>query len=236
MAIRRIFGDASHYLNNMEDIDFIPSRGYINGDNERFYRDRFAYDKPRLINLFKTMLKDLEFTAERSQNTANDSDSSPKQGGVLSKQIFVVHGHDNEMKQAVARTLEKLDLEPIILHEQADQGKTIIEKFLANADKSSFAVVLLSPDDMAYPSSESAEEARPRARQNVILEMGFFIGKLGRDRVVMLYREDDDFEFPSDISGVIYKPYDGDSGNWRAELVKELKACGYAVDANKLYQ
>ena len=229
MRIRKIFGKDSEYLDDLKGIRFFVN---VSPSSESSRRNAFMDGRVKLINLFKTILEDLELSNQKHA----DGSISKKQDEVVSKQIFIVHGHDNEMKQAVARTLEKLDLEPIILHEQPDQGKTIIEKFLANADKSSFAVVVLSPDDMAYPKSASADTARPRARQNVILEMGFFIGKLGRDRVVMLYREDDDFEMPSDISGMIYKLYDGDSGNWRSELVKELKACGYAVDANKLYE
>ena len=149
-----------------------------------------------------------------------------------SQSVFIVHGHDEGMKQAVARTLEKLDFDPIILHEKPDQGRTIIEK-LSDYDDVGFAVILLSPDDMAYPKGCSPEDARPRARQNVLLELGYFINKLGRKNVVALYREEEDFEWPSDYSGVLHKPYD-ESGHWQLELVKELKAAKYAVDANKL--
>ncbi|HGE71730.1 TPA: nucleotide-binding protein [Candidatus Poribacteria bacterium] len=150
----------------------------------------------------------------------------------LSKQIFLVHGHDDAMKQAVARTLEKIGLEPIILHEKPSEGRTIIEKF-TDYSEVSFAVVLLSPDDIAYPKDRSPKDAMLRARQNVIFELGFFIGKLGRNRVLVLYQEEENFEMPSDYSGVLYTPYDS-SGRWQFDLIKELKACGYDVDANKL--
>ncbi|WP_052735114.1 TIR domain-containing protein [Methanosarcina mazei] len=102
---------------------------------------------------------------------------------VQSNQIFVVHGHDEEMKQAVARTLEKLDLKPIILHEQVNLGKTIIEKFESCSENVSFAIVLLSPDDIGYNKDQSPGSAMFRARQNVILELGYFMGKLGRKNV-----------------------------------------------------
>lgn len=146
--------------------------------------------------------------------------------------VFVVHGRDDGMKQAVARTLEKLGLTPVILHEQPDQGRTIIEKFVDYSDVS-FAVVLLSPDDLAYPKDASPKEAKLRARQNVILELGFFLGKLGRENVLVVYREEKNFEMPSDYSGVLYTPYDT-AGSWQFKLVQELKACGFEVDANKL--
>ncbi|MBC6419234.1 MAG: nucleotide-binding protein [Prochloron sp. SP5CPC1] len=158
----------------------------------------------------------------------NSSVSSP------TNEIFIVHGHDEEMKQTVARTLEALKLQPIILHEQSNQGATIIEKFEKNANVQ-FAIILLSPDDMAYKKTESSEKAKPRARQNVIFEFGYFIGKLSRAQVFVLKQDDkkDKLELPTDILGITYTPYDsGDS--WKLKLVQALKATGYSVDANNL--
>ena len=163
---------------------------------------------------------------------SNLSRSSREQVGMAqTSNIFVVHGHDDEMKQHVARTISKLGFNLIILHEQPNAGKTIIEKFEVNTDVS-FAIVLMSPDDMAFPVNSNAEHAKPRSRQNVVLELGYFVGKLGRDRVFSLKRGDN-LELPSDFSGVIYTAYD-EAGHWKFELVRELKAAGYAVDANSL--
>lgn len=148
-------------------------------------------------------------------------------------QIFVVHGHDNEMKEAVARTLEKLDLKPIILHEKPNQNRTIIEKFTEYADGVSFAIVLLSPDDIGHERNESSEPIKYRARQNVILELGFFIGKLGRSNVTALFKKIPDFELPTDYVGTLYTPFD-EAGRWQLDLAKELKSVGYNIDANKL--
>lgn len=162
------------------------------------------------------------------------ANSSPPSSDVQhSNRVFIVHGHDEEMKQAVARTLEKVGLEPVILHEQPNQGKTIIEKFSEYASSSAFAVVLLSPDDMAYPRGGEPEKARPRARQNVILELGFFLGKLGRERVFVLYKEAPGFEIPSDYAGVLYTQYDS-IGHWKFDLARELKATDYDIDLNLL--
>ena len=110
-------------------------------------------------------------------------------------------------------------------------GRTIIERFETNADVQ-FAVVLLSPDDMAYGASGSAKDARPRARQNVVLELGYFVGQLGRERVFTL-KKGEALEVPTDISGVVYTSYDP-AGRWQLDLVRELKAAGYNVDANRL--
>jgi predicted nucleotide-binding protein len=152
----------------------------------------------------------------------------------LSNKVFVVHGHAEDMKQAAARTLTTLGLDAVILHERPNQGRTIIEKFEDSSDVG-FAVVLLSPDDMAYPASVEHKKAtpRPRARQNVVMELGFFLAKLGRDCVFTLYKQADDFELPSDIQGVLYTSYDT-GGSWRFSLAQELKAANYDVDANKL--
>lgn len=143
------------------------------------------------------------------------------------KEVFVIHGRDNEAKEAVARFLEKLNLDPVILHEQANEGRAIIEKFEEHA-QAAFAVVLLTPDDAGALENEK-DKLRPRARQNVIFEFGYFIGRLGRKRVCALTRGD--LEMPSDYDGVLYVPLDAD-GAWRMRLVKELRAAGLNVDAN----
>jgi len=143
-------------------------------------------------------------------------------------QIFIVHGHDELAKQSVARFLEKLDLTPIILHEQPNQGKTIIEKLEKHSSLVDFTIVLLTPDDSGFPSNKPAK-IRPRARQNVILELGLFMGLLGRDRVCALYKGD--LEIPSDYAGVAYMPYDDNDG-WKLRLAKEINQV-IDIDLNK---
>jgi predicted nucleotide-binding protein len=143
------------------------------------------------------------------------------------KQIFIVHGRDEQLKEAAARFLEKLGLLPIILHEQADKGRTVIEKFEQCAEVG-FAVVLLTPDDIG---SLKDGQLHPRARQNVIFELGYFIGRLGRERVVALHREG--LELPSDYAGVIYTSVDA-GGAWKFALARELKAAGMDVDLNRI--
>jgi hypothetical protein len=139
------------------------------------------------------------------------------------RRIFIVHGHNTGAREAVARFLERAGFEPIILHEQANQGRTIIEKFEEHAAVN-FAVVLLTPDDVGGPAGKAVQ---PRARQNVVLELGFFIGKLGRGRVCAL--KSGDLELPTDILGVAWTSLD-DAGAWRVNLAKELEAAGYKID------
>ena len=146
----------------------------------------------------------------------------------ITNEVFIVHGKDNGAKETVARFLTRLELVPVILHEQPNQGRTIIEKFEDYAQVG-FAVVLLTPDDTCCSEDES-DTPRLRARQNVILELGFFLGKLGRPRTFALRKGD--VEIPSDYDGVLYTTMD-DQGAWRMDLIRELKKAGLDVDANR---
>ena len=152
------------------------------------------------------------------------------QSQVRSSQIFVVHGNDNEMKQEVVHTLQKLELDPIVLHEHPNQTQTIIKKIEDNPQVS-FAVVLLSPDDLAYPREGPPNEAKHVANQNVIFELGYFLGKLGKQNVAAIYTKKKDFKVPSDYGGVLWIEY---KNGWYFELIKELKANNFDVNANKL--
>jgi predicted nucleotide-binding protein len=144
------------------------------------------------------------------------------------RRVFVVHGHDDGAKEAVARYLTKLELDPVVLHEQPNRGKTVIEKFEAHSDVA-FAVVLFTADDVGYPAGKVGE-AKARARQNVVLELGFFMAALGRDRVCVLYKSG--IEIPSDYAGILYHQMD-EAGAWRVLLAREIKAAGLDVDLNK---
>lgn len=139
--------------------------------------------------------------------------------------VFIVHGHDGELKESVARIIEKQGIEAIILSEKANIGRTIIEKFEDYSDVGG-AVCLFTADDLG--NVNAASEFNPRARQNVVFETGFFMGKLGRGHVIIL--ADKEVEIPSDLAGVVYT----DTASWQFELLKELNAMGYAIDANKI--
>ncbi len=142
--------------------------------------------------------------------------------------VFIVHGTNDGRKEAVARFLSTLDLTPIILHEQANLGRTLIEKFEAHADVS-FAVVVLTGDDSGGPTGHP-ESVRARGRQNVVFELGYFVGRLGRKRVCTLYEEG--VEIPSDFNGIVYIPLDA-AGAWRTLLARELRAAGFRIDMNQ---
>ena len=144
-----------------------------------------------------------------------------------SRRIFVVHGHDEGARETVARFIGQLGFEPVILHEQANKGRTIITKFREEANDAAFAVVLMTPDDHG---GKAGAPTRQRARQNVVFELGFFIGALGPEKVASLVKGD--VEKPSDFDGVVYISLDG--GSWKIELAKEFKAAGLEIDSNKV--
>ena len=142
-------------------------------------------------------------------------------------QVFIVHGHDDLAKVETARFIEQLGFKPIILHEQASSGQTIIEK-IENYSNVGFGVVLYTPCDIGAEKGNETE-LKYRARQNVVFEHGYLIGKIGRRNVAALVKGD--VETPNDISGVVYISMDND---WKLDLAKELRNSGYLVDMNKV--
>ena len=148
----------------------------------------------------------------------------------VSQKVFTVHGHDEAAKHAVARFIERLDLETIILDEQPSEGLTIIEKFEKYAGSADFAIVLITPDDVGAPI-EKRNDLKLRARQNVIFELGYFFHALGCRRVCALYKEG--VELPSDIYGVVYVLMD-EFDAWQLTLAREMRQAGLSFDANKL--
>lgn len=143
--------------------------------------------------------------------------------------VFIVHGHDTALRTEVELFLTKLSLKPIVLFKEANQGATIIEKFMQYASKSSFAIVLYTSCDLG--KDKNADELKPRARQNVVFEHGFMYSYLGRNKVMALV--EDGVEIPGDLSGVIYITKDP-AGKWKSEILKELQASNIPYDKNHL--
>lgn len=143
------------------------------------------------------------------------------------RQLFVVHGHNR--KDEVVLFLERVTgRKPVVLSDEAGRSRTIIEKFEETAAQASYAVVLLTADDLGRSSRAQENEMRPRARQNVILELGFFLGRIGRKNTIGLLGSG--VEKPSDWEGVEYIDFDGE---WKLKLGKELIAAGFHIDLGK---
>lgn len=226
MIVGRLVGEDSSYAKTLRGIWWSPMYFPSSDEDKRSTWQSAARSVGNLINTMKEEMVLFEDAGDGADSA--DSADTPRQAA--SSAIFIVHGHDEELKQAVARTVEHLGFEPIVLHEKPNRGRTIIEKF-DDYSNVGFAIALLSADDVAR-TADGTEE-RFRARQNVIFELGFFLGRLRRDRVAAIYRPHENFEMPSDYVGVLFIPYD-DEGAWRFKLAKELKACGYKVNVDAI--
>lgn len=143
------------------------------------------------------------------------------------RKVFIVHGHDEGPREAIARFLGQLNFEPVILHERPNRGRTIITKFQQEAADVGFAVVVMTPDDAG---GKVGTPHRHRARQNVVFELGFFIGALGPERVAAVVKGN--IEKPSDFDGILYVQYD-DNGAWKQALGRELEAASFEIDWKK---
>ena len=223
MTIKYLFPAHPEYLSDFNGIKF-----YLKSGNMKFWdTESFARGLRSAEAMLKSMVDEIDVFWEDADKVSPKG-LSARVAPPTDDRVFLIHGRDDGVKEKVARFLEKLGLDVVILHEQPNKGRTIIEKFESHAE-AGFAVALLTPDDVGS-LADAWDKRRPRARQNVVLELGFFLGKLGRDHVCAL--TSGDVEIPSDYDGVIYIPLD--RGSWRSDLAKELKAAGMEVDLTKV--
>ncbi len=218
-ALENAFGSAAPCVQIFTDVD---SYHYGGGNEQTWEADR-AKNLGQRLQIAEGLIELLE---TKAQLTAGTQATGERECG---SKVFLVHGHNVEVLQLAARFLETLELEVIVLREQPNHGRTIIEKFIDYSDVG-FAVVLLTADDRGGVASAPFEQQRLRARQNVILELGYFIGKIGRKRVCALHQPG--IEIPSDYSGVVFVSLD-EGGGWRLELAREMKSVGLPIDMNK---
>jgi len=144
--------------------------------------------------------------------------------------VFVVYGHDTPARDQLELLLLRMNIKPVILSNMAPDGKTIIEALIANTDVP-YAVVLLTPDDEGHIAGKDHEK-KPRARQNVVLEMGMFLSKLGREKVAILHKGS--LELPSDINGLIYIPFKDSVQEAKNKLAASLQKAGFYIDIEHL--
>jgi predicted nucleotide-binding protein len=173
-----------------------------------------------------------KFLPPKEKNTISNQ-SATSASGNLGRRIIVVSGSDDEMKQAITGALTKLSLIPLVMCEEPSQGKKIVENFSKDYADVGFAVVLLSPDDFAYAKNEAATKRKLRPQQNVIFELGFLLGKLGKSNVLVFFRECANFEVPTDFEGIKVTAFD-DRDSWKLALIRELSNYGLAVDGNRI--
>lgn len=181
------------------------------------------------VNRLQSIVERLPLIEEAAEVRKTEPVATRQPSPTARKSVFIVHGRDQAARETVARFIERIGLTPVILHERPNQGRTLIEKFEANAEVA-FAVVLLTGDDLCQSPDYSGPPAA-RARQNVIFELGYFFGTLGRHRVAALYSPSVDL--PSDISGLAYIELDAKEA-WKFHLARELTAAGLPVDSQRL--
>jgi len=199
--------------------------GFDDGLRSLFYDDDGTRRRDNLETIRQKLSVFKAMHYEKVKMSADANENKVKGYEIRKDSVFIVHGHDGEMKEAVARLIENQGLRAIILNEQVNQGLTIIEKFEKYSDVGA-AICLFTADDIG--SAKTSDVEMSRARQNVVFETGYFIGKLGRERIIII--ADKEVEIPSDLQGVVYS----DSTYWRYEVLKGLDAIGYNIDMNKL--
>ncbi|MFI7068519.1 TIR domain-containing protein [Kribbella sp. NPDC050124] len=225
MIIRNVFGADSKYLTDLGRIGFHPQ---VYPADEQYVNSSWVEGVTEFRNLLQTMKEEDQLFGTQTDVEMAGVGSPATPGD---PRVFLVHGHDDRIKVTAARFLEKLHLPVVILHERANAGRTIIEKFEEESASATFAVVLLTADDVG--AARDAQPQQARARQNVVFELGYFIGVLGRSRVAAL--REPGVELPSDYAGVVYIELDsGDA--WKFELAKEIKNSGIEVDLNRVLE
>lgn len=230
-ALSRTFGEGTVENNRYrEAANFTHPINLYSATPLHVKKEALARCKKISLALLKEAVRSLEERLEELPIAASVPPPEVAKAPQTSNRIFIVHGHDNEAKQTVARFISQLGLQEVILHEQANRNQTIIEKLEANSDVG-FAVVLLTPDDEGRAKGEA--DLKERARQNVVAELGYFVGHLKRHRVCALRKGK--VEIPSDFSGVAYVDFEPVSNHWKVELARELKAAGYDLKMDALF-
>lgn len=227
VVVRAVFGNESPIHEKFERVRHTPSLWTENTDFRPYRRSGVQ----EAVTVLTAGRYELEISGELGSSV--EADANPTDDA-NSTRIFIVHGQDHSRKHELARLLQNITGEqPVILHEQPNSGQVLIEKLENHGSSAGFAIVLLTADDIGRSKHLDTDDESARARQNVVFEMGFFFGLIGRERVAVLYEPT--VELPSDINGLVYTELD-DAGGWKPKLASELSGAGISVDWAKLAQ
>lgn len=228
--IEEIFENKNNQSSEFSDIEF-TYRHYIITDSTNFEKDAIeaqAKGRKDAVILIESFIEEVEEWEDDIIESAISIQSS-RVSTITSDKVLIVHGHDDAAKLEVARILEKLNLTPIILHEQPNSGMTIIEKLEHYTKDISYGIVLYTECDLGKGKNEA--ELKPRSRQNVVFEHGMLCTLIGRKHVMALKKGK--VEKPSDIDGILYEDMDS-RGHWKYSLIDELKAVGFKVSKDDI--
>lgn len=221
VTLRTVMGADSPLLADFHKVRYTP-QVWVSGMDMSGYRPAGV---KRIVAILEAAKSELALREELEQVVQSEESPAEKAVAAEHGRVFIVHGHDEARKHELLRVLQDVTgTRPIILHEQPSGGRSILEKLEAYAASAGFAVALLTADDVGR--STDGDDA-PRARQNVVFEAGYFAGRLGRARVVLLHEAA--VELPSDLHGVVYVPLDL-AGAWKMKLVHEMASASIAVD------
>lgn len=214
-------------------INAVQANGYTITSSERMksgYGDILRISNGCIVNLYDSgkMVYQGKNTEEIKKILENGLNTMPN-----NRKVFVVYGHDQVARTQLEAMLRRWDLEPLILDQLESSGNTVIEKLEEYIPQADFGIVLATPDDVGYPKDKDSEK-KYRVRQNVILEMGMLLSRLGRAKVAILLKNIEDMERPSDIHGLIYIPFSTDVKETTIDLAKEMNKNGYYIDISKL--
>lgn len=212
---------ANRYVNQINKTSFYPIV-YVGGGRD-FTPRTWAEGAAKVAGLIEAAQHQMSLMA----SVKNASETGPK-GTKAMDSIFVVHGHDETVLRKVEAYIRRIGLRPVILVDEASGNRTVIEKLERHADVP-FALVLFSLDDFGRPASARESALKRRPRQNAVLELGFFMGRLGRENVCVIVDAalDKEAEYPSDMAGIVtihYRP----GGDWQTRLVREFREAGLA--------
>ena len=238
VAIANTFGESSRQVNEFENILFRPQFTIVreseivsrNFANLPAFQKAYSDGLGKAAAVLQSMIGEIEEYWDEDSSMPESPESPETTDQAILNRVFIIHGRDHGITNTVARFLDSLGINTVILQEQPDQGRTIIEKFEEYAQEVDLAIALFTPDDVGG-LDDGNSGLRHRVRQNVIFEFGYFTAKLGRNKTLALVKGNP--EILSDYSGVLYTALD-DSDGWKMRLVRELKSAGFDIDANRI--
>lgn len=207
------------YINSGQCLIFTGNENLVQAYQDEL-KSKIEYLETLVLKI--PLLPSLTVQIERTEKESFHPDS---------RRVFIVHGHDTTIRSQVELFIKTLGYDPVVLFKQPNAGCTIIEKIEREANDLAFAIILYTACDLGNDKPHADEYLNPRARQNVVFEHGYMCALLGRQNVCALV--DSEVEIPSDMSGIVYVPFD-DKGAWQIAVAKEMKAAGLDVDLNEL--